>query len=174
MTDLYIANCTKQHHIFRYRKPEQGSASMISIPAGTQIKIADLSGVDVDAIISPHRTYGMTDISSVDRMQDFSGYCYSVDKQIPGRKLTYAVESRMSALAKAGEEMRKVSALANARTIDEKTIASDVRVNAAEVEIEEESDDPNHLRESIKFVQEGGDNSPPAPKKRRGRPRKNA
>jgi hypothetical protein len=174
MSTLYVGNCTKQDHIFRFPLPEKKSSSIIGIPAGAQISIPDLSTPAIDGIVHAHEPYGFVDANSIDRLDAYVGYCYSIDKPISGKRLTYAVEHNMNVLAKRGEQMRNQAAVSSAESTE--NIAAQANVGIKELEIstvEATRGGDEGFTDNVKFVQHDEANSSPV-KRQRGRPRKNA
>ena len=78
---LYIANTTKQRHIFTFRVLESGRLRQIPITHGSQMMVHEGSTEELNAIISHHAVYGLVDASKIDQNKDFIGLCYSIDKR---------------------------------------------------------------------------------------------
>ena len=76
---LHIANCSPQRHLFNYKLPERRQPFARHIPAGDQIAI-DVQDTDITAIIDQHERYGFVDVTKIPK--DFSGICYSIDREI--------------------------------------------------------------------------------------------
>ena len=58
---LYIANTTKQRHIFTFRQLETGRLRQIPIEHGSQMQVLDGSTEEVEAVIQHHQVYGLVD-----------------------------------------------------------------------------------------------------------------
>lgn len=99
--DLYIANTTKQHHIFFYWMPE-GEASHVAtiagqrietpvqpklrrreIKAGRQVCIQNLTAGQIGAIVAQHAIYGIQNVKEMSRVHGYVGYSYNVDAPVP-------------------------------------------------------------------------------------------
>lgn len=102
--NLYIANTTKQHHIFYYKHPEgepEGTARVSEhrfrlrevpfrpglryreIKAGTQICIGDLTAAQIDVIVQQYEVYGIRDARQMSRLKGFVGFSYNVGNPVP-------------------------------------------------------------------------------------------
>lgn len=141
MTELFIANATRQFLDFTYRLPESSGPRVQRIRPGGQIRISgDLSQKGVDAVVDQHRKYGLVRVSEIDRTKDFSGICYDVDRPVQVEKLRRAMAKKTEVLVERGREIRKMAAIANN--------------NALEASLEE-SGRPEGLRElSMEIVEE--------------------
>jgi len=121
---LYIANCTKQHHSFVYRIPEQNRISTpVTLAPGEQKLIgADkLSQADIDVIISHHRQYGMIPESEVKNADHYVGLCYSVEKPVSLKGITLAFNHNdfvLNEIAKTNLANAAVASSVNQSTAD--------------------------------------------------------
>ena len=79
---LYIANTTKQRHIFTFRQLETGRLRQIPIEHGSQMMVLDGSTEEVEAVIQHHQVYGLVDSTKIDQSQAFVGLCYSINKPV--------------------------------------------------------------------------------------------
>lgn len=137
MTDLYVANTTKQNHDFTYRRPEASFHTVIKIPAGTQaIVVKDSDSSEVDRIIAQHRRYGLVPASEAAKSKRFVGLCYSIDREIKFKDMKIVFENNDKVLEKQGEENVKAVAVAVNTAIDDKLKAADIPNEAAHVAIE--------------------------------------
>ncbi len=113
---LYVANCTKQTHMFIYRLPESKQmAAPIKLGPGEQKLIgADkLSDSDINAIISHHRQYGMITEKEVKATPHYVGLCYSVGDPVSLDGIKMAFEHNDIVLNAIAKENLKNSAVAS-------------------------------------------------------------
>jgi hypothetical protein len=164
MSQLFVANVTKQIVQFAYRLPERQGVIIQPIPIGGQIKISptggrdELSSPDIDAILDQHRKYGLISATEIDSSKTpFHGMCYSLDKPIPVEKLHRAMTRNEEALEDLGKAIRKEAAVAVNRQI-EGTIGENLR--QLEMSITEEEprggypDTHDPLGEGIRVIRE--------------------
>ena len=140
MSKLYIANTTKKLQIFHYRMPEdpRPQALMIHIRPGGQevIPYRDLSPQAVEAIVAPHRPYGLISVDEVPRHKPFVGMCYSVDKPVPLERIQVGLKHNDELLAHQGRETRIAAAVALNNAIEQQT---GQQLSNLEISIEEEN-----------------------------------
>ncbi|MGL5386640.1 MAG: hypothetical protein ACRDCA_12430 [Serratia sp. (in: enterobacteria)] len=105
---LFIGNCTAQLHAFNYKLPERTQNFVREIKSGEQIMIEGNSD-EIAAIIHQHKPYGFVDVKKIP--SDFSGLCYSQDKQIELPKIRQAYEARVEFLDQRAQEIRDNSVL---------------------------------------------------------------
>jgi hypothetical protein len=106
---LYIANCSRQKHIFTYKLPEKTQQFMQPIPAGSQIMLENNDDV-IHRIIDQHKAYGIQDYRKTDK--NFSGICYSTDKPISASSILDGSAQKVENLKAKGEEILAASAVA--------------------------------------------------------------
>ena len=135
MTQLFIANCTKQDHEFNFRLPENGKLLAKMIPKGHQEKIlGDLSDTDIAAIVEQHSRYGMVHVDEARKIKDFAGLCYS-DKMIPAKSMQNLYDHNQEVLEERGQVQRNESAVAATASIDTTMKANGAgEIKAVEVE----------------------------------------
>lgn len=132
MSELYVANVTKQVVQFAYRALERSGVIVQTIPIGGQVKIApkgsngDLSAPEMDHIIDQHRKYGLVDVNDIDSSKTFNGMCYSVGKPISVDRLHRAMKRNEDALEAMGKQIRQEAAIAVNNQI-ENTIGEHLR-----------------------------------------------
>ena len=166
---LYVANCSKQEHLFTYMIPENPRPFSHSIRAGAQIEIPGNQDA-IDAIINQHAIYGMMEINKVKK--GFGGLCYRLEKPI-------SIEAIQSGFTQSEQE-----------TIDRSQLARNVTAAAADQMIANKAQEMGLKQKSgleIEVIEEkknAGDNEPKfeqtievvreslQPMKSRGRPRK--
>lgn len=174
MSILYVGNCTRQRNLFQYRIAGKPEFILQEIPPRHQTAISVDSPVEVESIIEAHAPYGMRAVSEIDRLDAFTGLVYSLDKQIPGHKLTAAAEHNLKTLEKQGEINRAQAALAAAQVFEGAEEQSGIKTNNLTVVAQElatgTSDDTGFV-DSIHLERA---DAVQASAKRRGRPPKSA
>ncbi|HHQ6593949.1 TPA: hypothetical protein ACSTLU_000153 [Serratia fonticola] len=105
---IHIANCSPQRHLFNYKLPERRQPFARHIPAGDQIAI-EVQDTDITAIIDQHERYGFVDVAKIPK--DFSGICYSIDREIKVSKIKDGYEARIEFLDDRAEKIVEESAV---------------------------------------------------------------
>lgn len=105
---LHIANCSPQRHLFNYKLPERNQPFARHIPAGTQIAIEG-QDTDIKAIIDQHARYGLVDVGNIPT--NFSGLCYSIDREIKVSKIKDGYQARIEFLDDRAEKIIEESAV---------------------------------------------------------------
>ena len=170
---LYIANATKQNFDFMYRMPEVSGIRVQTIPIGGQIQITgELSTLQVDSIIAQHAKYGMVSVDEIDRSRNFTGLCYSIDKQIPVAKIMTAVRLNTAVLQNRGKQMRQEAAVAENNRIERTLIENDIPgvLNKLEVSVVEEKDRADGepmVAEGVRVTRNEPENEQAPPRRRR-------
>lgn len=171
MSQLFVANVTKQIVQFAYRLPERQGVVVQPIPIGGQVRISplggreDLSTPEIDAILDQYRKYGLISVSEIESSKTpFHGMCYSLDKPISVEKLHRAMKRNEDALEDLGKQLRKEAALAVNNQI-EGTIGENLR--QLEMSITEEEprggypEDHDPVGEGVRVIREEGGNTLP-------------
>jgi hypothetical protein len=162
---LYIANVTKQEHVFVYNMGEdyeKGKRIELAIPAGHQIFLDD-EQVMLEKIVKRYRRYGMIEVKEFDRGQKFSGLMFQWEKEINLDKLKAAVERRHEVEDSRANDMRMVGILGDQSAADR--IARQTGLQGIKVtsEIEERTSKENNsrgvrpIRQKLTVDTEGGD-----------------
>jgi hypothetical protein len=164
---FYVANVTKQNHIFVYRVPERSQAITQLIPIGAQICLApngsntDLTPEEIDAVLKQHGRYGMRDASNLGASIDpdhkdapFSGIVYSIGKAVSPEKLEKASIRHEQGLDKLGKQIRQEAALAAQHSFEKKILGGDQMPNPFDVSVEEVVPS-NGLDEKLTHISEG-------------------
>lgn len=112
MPTLFVANTTKQRHVFLWKRPEMQNYARNTIEAGQQIRITDLSTEDIDAIVQHHSLYGLKDARQLSRRKGFTGLCYSVDEEVKIDEMLATYDLNDHELARAAERRRRQEAAA--------------------------------------------------------------
>jgi hypothetical protein len=109
---MYVSNTTKQNVSFLYRVPESSGVRNQEIPVGSQVALSgDLSREAIDYIIDQHAKYGMVEVSEIDRIKEFSGLCYSIDKPVPVGKIERLIHHNTGKLIELGKKIRQEAAM---------------------------------------------------------------
>jgi hypothetical protein len=115
MSDLYVANCTQQSHVFHYRIPESVSPWQVEIRAGAQVKLpAPAGGYDQtqrDYVIDQIQRYGGMKVDDAISSRRRTWLIWS-DRPISAATLYKVLEQNQNALKKEGEGLRQQAAVA--------------------------------------------------------------
>jgi hypothetical protein len=165
MPDLYIGNVSKQIQMFAYRVPERSGIITQVIPIGGQIRVspngttADISMLEIDAVIEQHKMYGLVSINELDsKGSPFSGLVYSIGKPISAEKLHRAMRKKDEEMKKFGQKIRQEAALAVNSQIEEQIGAP---LRTLEMSFQEEeprggyAEDLDHAAEGVRVTREG-------------------
>lgn len=113
MAKMYIANCTNQVQDFAYRTVENPKLMRQLIPIGGQIQLSgDLSTPDIEYVIRQHAHYGLIAVTEADRVRDYSGLCFSLDKPVNMNRVLGVVEKNFAVLEERGRQTRQEAAVA--------------------------------------------------------------
>lgn len=147
---MYLANVTKQRHVFCYRmdhsEPEKRKLIELVIEPGHQIMI-DEPQAKIESIISHYRNYGLIEVKEATRAQRFSGLMFQFT-EINLDRLNEAVERRKDHEDERSNELRKVGILGDQQAADQiarKVGIPEVRVTS---EIEEKQTQADQARGS--------------------------
>ncbi|MEG0234056.1 MAG: hypothetical protein RR680_18920 [Hafnia sp.] len=114
---LYIANTTKQRHIFSFRTLETGRLRQIPIAHGSQMLVLDGSSEEVDAVIQHHQIYGLVDATKIDQSKQFVGLCYSINKAVTASVIEKALRDNDEHLTRNSHGRRQASVAAMDSTL---------------------------------------------------------
>ncbi|HEA3718719.1 TPA: hypothetical protein RV156_001844 [Yersinia enterocolitica] len=109
---LYIANTTKQRHMFSFRTLETGRLRNIPIAYGSQAIVLDGGAEEIDAVIQHHQVYGLIDASTIDQSKNFVGLCYSIDKPVQEKIIEKAMRDNDHKLTETSHNRRQASVAA--------------------------------------------------------------
>lgn len=162
---LYIANTTKQEHLFAYYLPENMRPFSHSIRAGSQIEIVGQQH-DIDSIINQHSIYGLVEANKVKK--GFGGLCYRIDKPVSIEAIEAGLEQTAQDKIEQALQSRQLTAAAADMVISQKAQEMGLQQKAPlEVEVVEERKNPfdtsGAFNETIEVIKDGG----PAPKRGR-------
>ncbi|MFH4870926.1 hypothetical protein [Klebsiella pneumoniae] len=119
---LYIANTTKQRHIFTFRQLETGRLRQIPIEHGSQMQVLDGSTEEVEAVIQHHQVYGLVDSTKIDQSQAFVGLCYSINKPVSASVIEKTIRDNDGHLTRGAHNRRQASVAALDNTLRESGI----------------------------------------------------
>lgn len=146
---LYVANTTKQRHIFTYRMLETGRLRQIPIEHGSQMMVLDGNTEELNAVIQHHQVYGMVDATKIDQSKEFVGICYSIDKPVGASVIEKTIRDNDEHLTKNAHELRQASLAA----LDKKLSDSDTGY-AGEMEFSVEQAKGRDENEDVPTVNE--------------------
>ncbi|ELY4543943.1 hypothetical protein SMZ81_002153 [Cronobacter sakazakii] len=151
---LFIANCSRQSHVFNYKLPEKTQSFGVTIPSGQQHMIENQPEI-IDHIIRQHEPYGFQPCGKVDK--DFSGICYSIDKPVSVGRIEEGAEQKIENLKGMSEEILAASAVSLNNAVDQAVIQSGEKPQPGGVEIEitgeavnTEQQDPPRTKKTVK------------------------
>lgn len=136
--NLFIANTSKSHHDFIFRRPENKQTTMMQIKAGQQVQV--LKGVDkdvIDFVLDQHRKYGMiSGDEAAKRHAGYTGLCYSVDKPVSEKQMRGSFENNDRVLKEVAVENFKTQAGATADSIQKQLDETGLDANLGHMEVE--------------------------------------
>lgn len=151
--DLYIANTSKQRHVFTYRALETGKERQYPIDPGAQrVVVKNGSSEQVDAVIQRYEPYGLVDATTLDQTPHFVGLVYSVDKPITARNIEKGLRDNDDVLTRESHERRQVSAAALDQQLHEQGIgyAGNIELSAEQQVNALDPNDEAKIKETIK------------------------
>jgi len=105
---LYVANTTKQHHMFLYRIPGEAGIRQQHIPSGNQARIYNNTDLDtIWQIVKQHEAYGLVPENEVPVTKEFIGLCFSIDKPIDIDRLLHAFDHNNQVMDEVAAERRE-------------------------------------------------------------------
>jgi hypothetical protein len=105
MAKLYVANTSRQNHVYMYRMPESRHLRQRDIPAGCQVSfVEDFSPEELDYVVMQGSTYGMKRHDEVDRAREHIGLIYNVGKPVPLTPMRAAMDENLEVLQKTSQE----------------------------------------------------------------------
>ncbi|QHP80651.1 hypothetical protein EO763_12315 [Pectobacterium odoriferum] len=148
---LYVANTTKQRHIFTYRMLETGRLRQIPIEHGSQMMVLDGNTEELNAVIQHHQVYGMVDATKIDQAGEFVGICYSIDKPVGANVIEKTIRDNDAHLTKESHEMRQASLAALDKTLSdsETGYGGEMEFSVEQAKGRDESDDEPTVNETI-------------------------
>lgn len=154
---LYIANCSKQEHLFTYMLPENPRPFSHSIRAGGQIEIPGQQD-QLMSIIGQHQVYGMMEVNKVGK--GFGGLCYRLEKPISVEAIQAGFSQSDQEMIDRAQEARTVTAAAADQIIAQKAQEMGLKQKSGlEVEIIEEkknaADNSPKFEQTLEVVREG-------------------
>lgn len=148
---LYIANTTKQRHIFSFRTLETGRLRQIPIAHGSQMLVLDGSSEEVDAVIQHHQIYGLVDAIKIDQSKQFVGLCYSINKAVPASVIEKALRDNDEHLTRNSHGRRQASVAAMDSTLRDSGTGynGDMEFSVEQTKGREDNDDTPVVNEKI-------------------------
>lgn len=154
---LYIANTTKQRHIFTFRVLESGRLRQIPINHGSQMMVHEGSTEELNAIISHHAVYGLVDASKIDQNKDFIGLCYSIDKPVPAKLIEKALRDNDNFLTRNAHNRRQASVAALDSSLRESGTgySGNMEISAEQTKGRDDTDETPTVSETIATEKRG-------------------
>ncbi|MEQ9902565.1 hypothetical protein [Pectobacterium aroidearum] len=148
---LYVANTTKQRHIFSYRVLETGRLRQIPIEHGSQMMVLDGNTDELNAVIQHHQVYGMVDSTKIDQAVDFVGICYSIDKPVGANVIEKTIRDNDEHLTKGAHKLRQASLAALDKSLSESNTgyAGEMEFSVEQAKGREENNDAPTVNETI-------------------------
>lgn len=114
MTTIFVANGTKQRLKFNYRLPESNRIHELDVHSGRQVPIGEgWTDSHVEYFIKQLETAGFRRSSETNgRLENFSGWMYSVDKATTETQIRSGHEARVEAQEKVSAVEAQRGALA--------------------------------------------------------------
>lgn len=138
MTTIYVANGTKQRLKFNYRLPESTRIHELEVHSGRQEAIGDgWTDTNIDYFIKQLEHAGFRRSSETNgRLENFSGFMYSVDKATTATQIESGHEARVEAQEKisAVEAQRGALAMDQANRLPRDRRKRLAKVTSVEVE----------------------------------------
>jgi hypothetical protein len=142
MSDLYIANVTKQDYEFSYRIPESKKLHRIIIAPGTQTMLRH-DPAAVAYIIDQHQKYGIISVADLEAGKTFNGLIYRIDKPLNIDSILRAIKRNDQALLKDGEKRRVDVANAANHLMARQAQEMDNRLSGLQIDVIEQAKDVN-------------------------------
>lgn len=148
---LFIANTTKQRHIFTYRVLETGRLRQIPIDPGSQMAVLDGTSDEIDAVIDHHAIYGLINSKNIDQSQAFVGLCYNIDKPVASSVIEKALRDNDNHLSRGAHQTRQASLAALDKTLSENGsgYGGEMEFTVEQVKGREDNDDAPIVNEAI-------------------------
>lgn len=148
---LFIANTTKQRHIFTFRVLETGRLRQIPIEHGSQMAVLDGSTDEIEAVIKHHQVYGLIDASKIDQSRQFVGLCYSIDKPVSANIIEKTIRDNDDHLTRNAHNRRQASVAALDTSLRESGIGYDgeMEFSAEQAKGRDETEDTPTVNEKI-------------------------
>lgn len=176
---LYIANCGSGPYIANSRIPEMTGVLSQDIEAGGQVMYGgfNLTGPQVDAIISQLRNYGMMEVDEVSRQDRVVPLVFSRDRPVSANVIKGCISRNRGVLFKKGEQLRQIAAITADKTATQALEQEpDLNSNLHMMEMSVSEDSPGTMERDGKPINDGhriehGPNDPGyrpvAPRRRR-------
>lgn len=155
---LFIANTTRQRHIFTYRVLETGRLRQIPIEPGSQMSVLDGTSDDINAVTEHHAVYGLINAKNIDQSQAFIGLCYSIDKPVTASVIEKAIRDNDNHLSRGAHQTRQASLAALDKTLSENGsgYSGEMEFTVEQMKGREENEDAPTVNEAIVTEKSGG------------------
>jgi hypothetical protein len=130
---LFIANCSRQAHVFNYKIPEKKQSFGVTIRAGKQ-HVIDYPPEVIQYIIEQHEPYGFQPRDGVD--EHFSGICYSIEKTVSTNEIIENAEQKVENLDNLSQSILEANAVSMSNAVDSAVLQSGQMPKPGEVQIE--------------------------------------
>lgn len=155
---LYVANTTKQNHKFTFRLPEMKHNKIVEIKAGTQMMVHNGTSDELDAIISHHQIYGLTEAKKLDQHQEYVGLCYSIDKPVTYGNIENAIRDNDEKLTRDAHKRRQAAAAGIDQNLKSQGIGYDgsLEISAEQAKTRDDNEETPTVNEKIGTEKRGG------------------
>lgn len=180
MTEMYVANGTRQAFSFQYRLPEGRQPIVMQLPTGTQIRLKGgpngLSTADVDAIVAQWATYGMQRVDDVPKFKGIVPVAYQIDRPVTAKQIEAMIFHNDMYLEMEGRGLRKLAAVAVTLDVQQKLVDNNSPAGLKGMDISVVEEEPKNgydplrkpLGEGFKYTR-GQEPVDQPPARRRGR-----
>jgi hypothetical protein len=183
---VYVANASRQVHLFQYRIPENPQLRQREIPPmGQSVLPDDMNQLQVDYLIEKNGQYGFVsadDVKSRRTPKKFTRLIYSVGRPVDANVIAMLVDGNLHAQKEVSNEMRKAVAYESDRQIADDVERARAQQDLADLhslkfQVEEQEpvrgfERPDEATTNV--VYQVAQTAEQQDRRGRGRPRKNA
>lgn len=168
MSDLYIANLSKQHHLFIYtvlegdtNSSDRGRAYQRHehLPAGGQARLpGELTADQVRAIVDHHRGYGMKPWNEARKIKGFTGLCFRIGAPVPMNDQGFideVVRENEATLTQANDVRREATAAAITQSLQRLGAESRNPLQRTQLEQVEDTDGTPRIASGVEMPSDG-------------------
>lgn len=163
MPKLFVANLSKQHHLFLYQLLGSSGTIPQEIPIGAQVEIHGSRGMELDmdqinAIVEHHSRYGLKSVAEARKVQGFTGLVYGVDKPVNLDERGFVeevVHSSDETLNERNADRRSNTTAAIAKRLGDVGAGSKAPLLRTEVEQSEETEGTPRVDVGVEAVSQG-------------------
>lgn len=152
--EFFIANCSRQPHLFNYKLPERTQPYAVKIHPGRQHSM-NLDQDAINHIIRQHEPYGFQRCDKVDK--NFSGICYSIGKPVQVGRIEENAEQKVENLDSMSEQILAASAVSLNNAVDSAALQhgevpknDGVQVEIVGEAINQDQVDPPRLNKTVR------------------------